>query len=308
MKTKLIIVLSLICSISFGQQVISISGSSSTSSDASWAADSANVLHWADTTGAVGGIASYSDLLEVSGVDAATVSGIVHDTVVNYVKQTALVDSAFVVAGDLSTYVTQSALVDSAFTVAGDLTSFQTAANVSSIVHDSLAAFTIGANEVASVDTIFGMDDGVFSAIPLNTNDINLKTDTIPIFVFGLGSGLAADTASFTNNAIAGSFYNAGSDTIHVTALRGVLAEGSGTETVAVQVSWHATFKSGSATNLNESAYTVTSITTGDNDTSFANAVIPPGVFVWCTISGVSAGNKPSLLILTLSGYKVPTY
>jgi hypothetical protein len=140
------------------------------------------------------------------------------------------------------------------------------------------------------------------------TEDVVMLADTIPIFTFGLGGGLAADTAAFNDNAIAGSFFNAGSDTIHVTSLRGVLAEGSGTETVGVQVSWHATFKSGSATNLNTEALTITSTTTGDVDTSFANAVIPPGVFVWCTISATSAGNKPSLLILQLSGYKTSTY
>lgn len=135
-------------------------------------------------------------------------------------------------------------------------------------------------------------------------NEKVASTDTIPLFVFGLGSGVAADTAVFNDNAIAGAFFNAGSDTLMITSLRGVLAEGTGTETIGVQVSWHATFKSGSATNLNSSAYTVTSITTGDEDTSFANSTIPPNVWVWCTLSGTSAGNRPSLLILTMSGYK----
>ena len=138
--------------------------------------------------------------------------------------------------------------------------------------------------------------------------DVRLLADTIPIFVFGLGSGVAADTAVFKDNAIAGVFYNSGSDTLKITSLMGVLAEGSGTETIAVQVSWHATFKSGSATNLNSSALTINSITTGTSDTSFANDKIPPGVFVWCTLSGTSAGNKPSLLILTMSGYRIPKY
>jgi hypothetical protein len=128
--------------------------------------------------------------------------------------------------------------------------------------------------------------------------------DTIPLFVFGLGSGVAADTAVFNANAIAGAFYNAGSDTLRITSIRGVLAEGSGTESVSVQVSWHATFKSGSATNLNSSALAITSITTGDSDVSFANSTIPPGVWVWCTLSGINLGDRPSLLILTMSGYK----
>lgn len=138
--------------------------------------------------------------------------------------------------------------------------------------------------------------------------DVRLLADTIPIFVFGLGSGRTADTALFNNGAIAGAFYNAGSDTLMITSLRGVLAEGTGTETIGVQVSWHATFKSGSATTLNASPYTVTSITTGDEDTSFAASTIPPNVWVWCTLSGASAGNRPSLLILTMSGYRIPKY
>lgn len=129
-----------------------------------------------------------------------------------------------------------------------------------------------------------------------------------PIFVFGAGGGMPTDTATFQNGVIAGVFYNSGSDTLKITSIRGVLAEGTGTETIGVQVSWHATFKSASAVNLNSSAYTITSITTGNEDTSFANDEIPPGVWVWCTLSGASANNKPTLLSLTMSGYKIPRY
>lgn len=149
---------------------------------------------------------------------------------------------------------------------------------------------------------------------PLITDTINLASavpllnDTIPLFVFGLGGGLAADTAVFNDNALAGAFYNAGSDTLVVTQLMGILAEGSGTETVSVQVNWHTTFKSGSAEELNDDPLAITSITTGTADTSFKTSKIPPNVFVWCTISGVSLGNKPSFLSLTISGYKIPTY
>lgn len=152
------------------------------------------------------------------------------------------------------------------------------------------------------------IQDMVSDSLDAVRTDVRLLVDTIPIFVFGLGSGVAADTAVFNDNAIVGAFYNAGSDTLKITSLIGVLAEGSGTETIAVQVSWHATFKSGSATTLNSSALTVNSITTGTSDTSFAADEIPPGVFVWCTISGTSAGNRPSLLILTMSGYRIPKY
>ncbi len=129
-----------------------------------------------------------------------------------------------------------------------------------------------------------------------------MQADTVPIFVFGLGSGQPGDTAVFNDNAIAGAFWHK-SDTLVITSLMGVLAEGTGTETIAVQVSWDDNFKDGSPTNLNTSPYTITSITSGDEDTAFDNAEIPPNKWVWCTISGTSAGNRPSMLVLTLSGY-----
>lgn len=132
--------------------------------------------------------------------------------------------------------------------------------------------------------------------------------DTIPLVTFGAGTGLIADTALMNNGVLIGSFYNEGSDTLAITQLVGILKEGTGTETIAVQISWHATFLSGSATNLNAAALAITSLTTGTVDTSFANAKIPPNVFVWGILSGASASNKPTFLSVTLSGYKIPTY
>jgi hypothetical protein len=131
-----------------------------------------------------------------------------------------------------------------------------------------------------------------------------MDSDTIPLFVFGAGAGLTADTALFNNGALIGSFYNAGSDTLHITELRGVLKEGTGTETIAVGVKWHTTFLSGSATALNTTDLTITSITTGTVDNSFNNNDIPPGRWVWCTLSGASKDNKPTHINLTMTGYK----
>jgi hypothetical protein len=132
-----------------------------------------------------------------------------------------------------------------------------------------------------------------------------LLADTTLFKTFEWGSGLIKDTADFYNGAIK-SFYNAGSDTLVATSLLGVMAEGAGTESVGVQVSWHTTLKSGSATNLNASAFTITSTTTGNEDVSFANAKIPPANFVWATLSGITSGNKPSYLGVNLSGYRIP--
>lgn len=132
--------------------------------------------------------------------------------------------------------------------------------------------------------------------------------DTIPIVTFGLGSAQTGDTAVFVDNALAGAFYNEGSDTLVITQLMGVLASGTGTETVAVQVSWNDTLQAVVPTNLNASALAITSMTVGTSDVSFANSKIPPNKWVWCKISGVSAGNRPSFLNITLSGYKIPKY
>lgn len=129
-------------------------------------------------------------------------------------------------------------------------------------------------------------------------------SDTIPLFVFGLGSGHSADTALFNNGRLAGAFYNSGSDTLYVTELRGVLVEGTGTETIDVQVSWHANMRDVSAVNLNTSAITINNMTTGTSDVSFNNNGIPPGRWVWCVLSGASSGNKPTALMLTMTGYR----
>lgn len=129
-------------------------------------------------------------------------------------------------------------------------------------------------------------------------------SDTIPLFVFGLGSGHSTDTALFNNGRLAGAFYNSGSDTLYVTELRGVLVEGTGIETIDVQVSWHANMRDVSAVNLNTSAITINNMTTGTSDVSFNNNGIPPGQWVWCVLSGASSGNKPTALMLTMTGYR----
>lgn len=132
----------------------------------------------------------------------------------------------------------------------------------------------------------------------------NLKADTIPIFVFGLGSGHSADTALFNNGRLAGAFYNSGSDTLYVTELRGVLVAGTGTETIDVQVAWDANLLDATPTSLNTTDLTITSETSGTTDTSFDNNGIPPGNWVWCVLDGASKDNKPTAMILTMTGYR----
>jgi len=112
----------------------------------------------------------------------------------------------------------------------------------------------------------------------------------------------------FNDNAKAGSWKNLSTDTLVVTNLWGVIETGSGTSTIAVQVSWSDTLNAVVPTNLNSSAYTVTSTTVGNSDTSFANTKIPPNAIVKGVISGVSAGNRPKYLQFQITGYRIPTY
>lgn len=144
-------------------------------------------------------------------------------------------------------------------------------------------------------------------------SEARLLADTIPIFVFGAGGANEVDTASFTTSTIYGAFYNSGSDTIRVTELRAVMVAGTtplGTDTLSIQVYWNDTINvtGGGAVRLNTDPWGITNVTTGAVDTSFANAKIPPGVWVFMRSPGVVTGRKPKMLLVTLTGYKIPRY
>lgn len=269
-----------------------ISGGTELSDVAVMLADS--LTQWVTVSQLSDSLAAFS-----GGISEGTVAGMIGDSIQARldvaVEGLRLQDS-------LTVWVTPTQLVDSLEAIAGGLVIGDVRDEIAdslSILRADLITITDVQDEIA--DSLNALRPDILTEADLRKFD----SDTIPLFIFGAGSGQTADTAVFNDNAIAGAFYNAGSDTLHITSLRGVLAEGTGTETIGAQVSWHATFKSGSATNLNSSAVTITSITTGDDDTSFDNNDIPPGVWVWCTLSGTSAGNRPSMLILTMTGYKI---
>ena len=135
--------------------------------------------------------------------------------------------------------------------------------------------------------------------------------DTIPLFVFGGGGGNDGDTTAITTNTLYGAFRNTGSDTLAITELRVVMEAGTtplGTDTVSVHVSWDVNLKDATPTLLNTDPLGCNSITGGTIDASFNNAKIPPGVWVWATTPGVVTGRKPSMVIMQISGYKIPTY
>jgi hypothetical protein len=140
-----------------------------------------------------------------------------------------------------------------------------------------------------------------------------MLNDTIPLATFGAGAGLTADTALFNDDVLIGAFFNDGSDTLVITQMISVMYSGTGTETIAVQISWDANFIDGTPTNLGASAFVVAGAEAieggaGEVDTSFSNTKIPPNNWVWGRLSGASKDNKPTFLNVTLSGYKIPTY
>jgi hypothetical protein len=130
-----------------------------------------------------------------------------------------------------------------------------------------------------------------------------MLNDTIQLFVFGGGGGNAGDTAVFTTSTIYGSFFNESRDTLVITALRCVMLHGIGTDTLSVDIFWDANLNDATPTKLNAAPFPCTSITTGDEDTSFAETKIPPDVWVWCETPGVVAGRKPTYFNAQISGY-----
>jgi hypothetical protein len=128
-----------------------------------------------------------------------------------------------------------------------------------------------------------------------------LQFDTIPLAVFGAGSGAAGDTAAFSTSAVYGSFYNAGSDTLIITQMRaGVLGT---SPSITTEVYWNDSLNiTAGATILVSGGTSVTGTIGATNVTSFTNNKIPPNVWVFVRTSAVAT--KPTYFTLTLLGYK----
>jgi hypothetical protein len=128
-----------------------------------------------------------------------------------------------------------------------------------------------------------------------------LQFDTVPLAVFGAGSGAAGDTLAFSTSAVYGSFYNAGSDTLIITQMRaGVLGT---SPSITTEVYWNDSLNiTAGATILVSGGTSVTGTIGATNVTSFTNNKIPPGVWVFVRTSAVAT--KPTYFTLTLLGYK----
>jgi hypothetical protein len=128
-----------------------------------------------------------------------------------------------------------------------------------------------------------------------------LQFDTVPLAVFGAGSGAAGDTLAFSTSAVYGSFYNAGSDTLIITQMRaGVLGT---SPNITTEVYWNDSLNiTAGATILVSGGTSVTGTIGATNVTSFTNNKIPPNVWVFVRTSAVAT--KPTYFTLTLLGYK----
>jgi hypothetical protein len=128
-----------------------------------------------------------------------------------------------------------------------------------------------------------------------------LILDTVPLAVFGAGSGAEGDTLAFSTSALYGSFYNAGSDTLIITQMRaGVLGT---SPSITTEVYWNDSLNiTAGATILVSGGTSVTGTIGATNVTSFTNNKIPPNVWVFVRTSAVAT--KPTYFTLTLLGYK----
>jgi len=128
-----------------------------------------------------------------------------------------------------------------------------------------------------------------------------LQFDTVPLAVFGAGSGAAGDTLAFSTSAVYGSFYNAGNDTLIITQMRaGVLGT---SPSITTEVYWNDSLNiTAGATILVSGGTSVTGTIGATNVTSFTNNKIPPNVWVFVRTSAVAT--KPTYFTLTLLGYK----
>jgi len=158
---------------------------------------------------------------------------------------------------------------------------------------------TLGYTPLNVTDTTAMLSPYLRSNVAAATYQLIL--DTVPLAVFGAGSGAAGDTLAFSTSAVYGSFYNAGNDTLIITQMRaGVLGT---SPSITTEVYWNDSLNiTAGATILVSGGTSVTGTIGATNVTSFTNNKIPPNVWVFVRTSAVAT--KPTYFTLTLLGYK----
>lgn len=129
-----------------------------------------------------------------------------------------------------------------------------------------------------------------------------IHSDTVPVFVFGYGTGRATDTLDCWDGAEIGAWLTGPTDSTSFVKFSGVVTAGEGTPTVTVQFFYDANLNDGTPTAIT-AATAFTSTTSGTEITSFSNQTVPPDMWIWGEITTVSEGNKPVKLRITAHKY-----
>lgn len=173
------------------------------------------------------------------------------------------------------------------------------------------ASTTTGTNsgdgEITAIITALNAADQVLQTADATDQGLNkLMANVVLLYKFSVGTAAATDTVIIASGGEYDPMYLGGTDTAKITQLIACLQTGEkveGTDTVDVQVSWDVNLSDASPTVVNSTALGVTSITTGTSDTSFDNADIPPGVWVWGTIPATETGRIPVQVAVSVYGY-----
>ena len=130
------------------------------------------------------------------------------------------------------------------------------------------------------------------------TQVLRLLSDTATFFAWTIG-GEAGDTALFTTNDVIAAVKWNGSHTLNMTKVTGVM--GSGSKDIDIAVLADVNYKDGTPTEMLSADLSITSSTTGDEATSFTDATLAPGEWLWIRVDECTA--QPAQCIITIDGF-----
>jgi hypothetical protein len=231
-----------------------------------WIADSAQVVHMADTAGVTGNnkIATKANVaLKLNNSDTSTMLS-------TYARK-------------LSPTLTGTPLTP-------------TAAAGTNTTQIASTAYSFAAAQKAAGDTATARLNG---AGELNTL-VKMLADTIALFAFGAGHSIPVDTVVMVNFMNGGTFFWK-ADSFKVTDVRTFLAAGTGTEAATLQVFWGTSM--GTAQDSLFTAAVAINSHTGESDVPSRYSAIKPRCYVWGVYRGMVVGHRPSMISSTIMGY-----
>jgi hypothetical protein len=271
-----------------------------------------NYINKADTAAM---LSNYQDASDVNATLAAylpiangTATGTLTTAALNVGNTSLSIDSIGLVDGKITFYDAADTL--GVYIIASNIVDL---ADYAVMLADS----TTGAGHYVSDHRGDDIEAALADTVAFDTEELSdvvqLNAATRSVMTFGAGGGNAGDTTLFTTSSLYGSAYWGGSLSFHVDSMIVSMVHGLGLDTLDVQISWNDTLKAVVPTKLNTAALPIgraagvnKSLTVGQVDAVFDNAVIPPGKMVWCTTPYVPAAalkRKPTFLSVTLVGH-----